>query len=221
MPETPNPGSPAQNPETATAQADSPRTARTPVVRLARPRLAPGARPLAAGVAAVLIVALAVAVILVAAGRDDDGSVDDARRDAVAKGREVAGLMFTYSPATVRANVEKVKPMLTGNAAKQFDQVLTDDQMVYVVDKNDVTSTISIADAGVVQAHKDSATILLFLDQTVSRKGAGATSVVPSRIEMEVTKHQGSWKVSELSLISDDSISKAIMPSSTTPKPSG
>ena len=145
MPETPNPGSPAQNPETATAQADSPRTARTPVVRLARPRLAPGARPLAAGVAAVLIVALAVAVILVAAGRDDDGSVDDARRDAVAKGREVAGLMFTYSPATVRANVEKVKPMLTGNAAKQFDQVLTDDQMVYVVDKNDVKAAIGKA----------------------------------------------------------------------------
>lgn len=140
----------------------------------------------------------------------------------MAKGREVAGLMFTYSPATVRANVETVKPMLTGNAAKQFDQVLTDDQMVYVVDKNNVTSKISIADAGVVQAHKDSATILLFLDQTVSRKGAGATSVVPSRIEMEVTKHQGRWKVSELSLISDDSISKAIMPNSTTPaKPSG
>ena len=60
--------------------------------------------------------------------------------------------------------------MLTGNAAKQFDSVLTDDQMVYIVDKNDVTSTVSIADAGVVEAHKDSATILLFVDQTVSRK---------------------------------------------------
>ena len=29
--------------------------------------------------------------------------------------------MFTYSPKTVRTNVDKVKPMLTGNAAKQFD----------------------------------------------------------------------------------------------------
>lgn len=210
-----------ETPETPTVQADSPDVARTPVVRRTRPRLVPDARRLAAVAAAMLIVALAVAVILVAAGRDDDGSVDDARRDAMAKGREVAGLMFTYSPATVRANVEKVKPMLTGNAAKQFDQVLTDDQMVYVVDKNNVTSKISIADAGVVQAHKDSATILLFLDQTVSRKGATATSVVPSRIEMEVTRHQGTWKVSELSLISDDSISKAIMPNSTAPKPSG
>lgn len=61
--------------------------------------------------------------------------------------------------------------MLTGNAAKQFDQVLTDDQMVYVADKNDVTSrSPSPTCVGAVQAHKDSATILLFLDQTVSAR---------------------------------------------------
>ena len=34
------------------------------------------------------------------------------------------------------------------------------------------------------------------MDQTVSRKGADATTVVPSRIEMDLTKHEGGWKVS-------------------------
>jgi Mce-associated membrane protein len=135
----------------------------------------------------------------------------------MAKAREVAGLMFTYSPETVRANVDKVQPMLTGDAAQQFETVLSDNQFVFVVDKNNVTSTLSIADAGIVEAHKDSATVLLFMDQTVSRKDADTTSVVPSRLEMDVVKHGGGWKVSTLSLISDDSISKAIPAASAAP----
>ncbi len=212
----------ADVPESDSAPKPQPSAREVRVVRRARPRPSNTVRHMAAAAAAVLIVALTVAVVLVASGRGGGGQVADARHDAVAKGREVVELMFTYSPKTVRANVDKVKPMLTGNAAKQFDSVLTDDQMVYIVDKNDVTSTVSIADAGVVEAHKDSATILLFVDQTVSRKGADATTVVPSRIEMDLTKHEGGWKVSELSLISDDSISKAIMPSSAAPsKPAG
>ena len=212
----------ADVPESDSAPKPQPSAREVRVVRRARPRPSITVRHMAAAAAAVLIIALTVAVVLVASGRRDGGQVADARHDAVAKGREVVELMFTYSPKTVRTNVDTVKPMLTGNAAKQFDSVLTDDQMVYIVDKNDVTSTVSIADAGVVEAHKDSATILLFVDQTVSRKGADATTVVPSRIEMDLTKHEGGWKVSELSLISDDSISKAIMPSSAAPsKPSG
>lgn len=209
LPDTPDPGT-APDPGTPAATTG-------PVVRRSRPRPAIAARHIAAAGAAVLIVALKAAVIAVAVGRGDDDSLEDVRRDAMAKAREVAGLMFTYSPETVRANVDKVQPMLTGDAAQQFETVLSDNQFVFVVDKNNVTSTLSIADAGIVEAHKDSATVLLFMDQTVSRKDADTTSVVPSRLEMDVVKHGGGWKVSTLSLISDDSISKAIPAASAAP----
>lgn len=62
-----------------------------------------------------------------------------------------------------------------------------------------------IQDAGVVTSTRDSATVLLFINQSVTRGGNELVQINPSRLTYSMTKDDGRWLINGIDVITDDS----------------
>lgn len=157
-----------------------------------------------------LTVAILIAgvVITTIVGLDyrDTKLAEDARGEALDAGKQTATVMFGYEPGDVEKNVEQTRNSLTGPAEKQYDEIVKEANLVTEVGKQQVKSVVSIQEAGVVHSGRDKALILIFMNQSVTKGGKDLVSVEASRLQYSMERHGDKWMVSNIDIITDDSV---------------
>ena len=176
-----------------------------------------------AGVLALLVVA-SVALAGVLGYRYLDARwTEQARDSSLDAAKSYATAMFGYDPGNVEAHVNSSKSVVTGAAKSQYDKLITnpvqgqDIDFVEGVKKQQVVSQAVIQDAGVVTNTRDSSTVLIFMNQSVSRGGKDLVRVDPSRLTFAMVKQDGRWMIQNIDVITDDSFRSRIQQVSTPP----
>lgn len=176
-----------------------------------------------AGVLALLVVA-SVALAGVLGYRYLDARwTEQARDSSLDAAKSYATTMFGYDPGNVEAHVNSSKSVVTGAAKSQYDKLITNPvqgqniDFVEGVKKQQVVSQAVIQDAGVVTNTRDSSTVLIFMNQSVSRGGKDLVRVDPSRLTFAMVKQDGRWMIQNIDVITDDSFRSRIQQVSTPP----
>ncbi|AFA75258.1 hypothetical protein GPOL_c42550 [Gordonia polyisoprenivorans VH2] len=176
-----------------------------------------------AGVLALLVVA-SVALAGVLGYRYLDARwTEQARDSSLDAAKSYATAMFGYDPGNVEAHVNSSKSVVTGAAKSQYDKLITNPvqgqniDFVEGVKKQQVVSQAVIQDAGVVTNTRDSSTVLIFMNQSVSRGGKDLVRVDPSRLTFAMVKQDGRWMIQNIDVITDDSFRSRIQQVSTPP----
>jgi Mce-associated membrane protein len=184
--------------ESASAPSTSPGTP-PPDRRRGRARVAGVRRPRAVPVLVVaLVLALLLAGWLALKVRHHD-QLDSARRSAVATAQSYAVDLTTYDHAHLDADFNKVLSNSTGSFRAQYteaSQTLRD-----LIARFQATATGKVLETAVLSADTKHATLLLFVDQTVTNTNSKDPRVDRSRMKMSLEKHGGRWLISALDLL--------------------
>lgn len=174
---------------------------------------------LTAAVLAVLLVASAASAIVLGVRYLGARADEQARDSALSSARDYVTTMFGYTPKNVAAHVERSRKVVTGDAKAQYDKIISDTNLVAEVGKQKIISEVIIQDAGVVTSTRDTATMLLFINQSVTRGGNELVQINPSRLTYSMTKDDGRWLINSIDVITDDSFRGKV--EVTTSVPSG
>lgn len=148
---------------------------------------------------------------------------EDARGASLAAAKSYATTMFGYDPGNVEEHVRTSQSAMTGSAKAQYDKLIINPipgQNINFVDgvrKQQVVSQAVIQDAGVVTNTRDSSTVLIFMNQSVSRGGKDLVRVDPSRLTFAMIKRDGRWLIDNIDIITDDSFRSRIQQVSSPP----
>jgi Mce-associated membrane protein len=156
--------------------------------------------------AVVVLVAGAVITTILGLNYRDAQAADDARDEALDAGKQTAALMFGYQPDNVEQNVDQTRKALSGAAQKQYNEIITEANLVDEVRKQQVKSEVSIQEAGVVSADADKALILIFMNQSVTKNGKDLVSVEASRLQYSMERSGDKWLVTNIDILTDDSV---------------
>lgn len=103
-------------------------------------------------------------------------------------------LSFDYrNPAATRAAAQQA---LIGDASKQYGVLY--DALQKRAGSQQLVLTAKVISAGVTILNGGRAQLLVFLDQTSTRKSDGATSTSAAQIRITAEQRGGSWLISEL-----------------------
>lgn len=169
------------------------------------------------GIAALLLVAAAAALTVTGIRYNDARRGPNDTRDAVATGRLAAESMFGYDPKTVDKNVATARGLVVGDAAKQYSELVDQQNMVLIVKKNNVSSNLAIQGLGVEDSSKNSVKLLIFMNQSITRGDNQLVDIQASRLVFTIQRTGGQWKVADIEKISDNSVNKALQPEGQKP----
>jgi Mce-associated membrane protein len=180
-----------------------------------------------AAILALLVIACGVAATVLGLRWSAASDREDARAAALRAGEGYAMVMFGFDPTTVDANVAKAKAGLVGDARSTYDDIMRSSNLSVQVKQQKVSSTVTIQEAGVSSASADRATVLIFMNQSVSKGDNQLIRVEPSRVQYSMVRSGDRWLIDDITVITDDSLRKKlnIPPSDTasgsTPPASG
>ena len=128
----------------------------------------------------------------------DNGAVIDAKATAQVQASvsQALGRVLTYDfadPATTEAAADDV---LAGTARKEYDTLFASLQQRAPGQKLKLTAQVQAI--GVKQLHGDTATLLVFLDQSSQRATDDESSVSAAQLAVTAQKKGGTWKITSL-----------------------
>ncbi|MEH3155552.1 MAG: hypothetical protein PGN29_09455 [Gordonia paraffinivorans] len=175
-----------------------------------------------AAVLALLVVAGAVAATVLGLRWSSATDREDARGAALDAGKRYATVMFGFDPATVDGNVAQAKAGLVGKALTTYDDIMKSSDLSAQVKQQKVTSTVTIQEAGVSSASANRATVLIFMNQSVSKGDNQLVRVEPSRVEYSMVRSGDRWLIDDITVITDDSLRQKLkLAPSDAPSASG
>lgn len=163
----------------------------------------------------VLVVALVVAVVL-GVGYFSARGTEKARESALASAKDYATTMFGYTPKNIDDHIKRSQTFVTGEAAAQYKQWTVTPKYGDTVRKDNIVSAATIQDAGVVENTRDTATVLLFINQSVSRN-KGDVRIDPSRVTFNMVRDGGDWKIQSIDVLTDTTLRQMISKETTAP----
>ena len=149
----------------------------------------------------------------------DERSAEKARESSLESARSYATTMFGYTPNNVEDHIAKSKSVLTGNALPTYNDLVTKSNLAAEVRKQGVVSEVTLQDAGVVRSTRDTATVLIFMNQSVTRGDRELVRVDPSRLTFSMERKDSRWMINAIDVITDDSF-RSLLEKSDKP-PSG
>ncbi len=165
-----------------------------------------------------LLLVVALAAAIVSGYRYFEArSVENARNDALSAARDYASTMFAYKADNIDDHVARSQKFVSGDAAAQYNDWVVKPKYADQVKRDNITSAVSIQEAGVVQNTRDSATVLLFVNQSVSRGQKQDVRMDPSRVKFDMTRRDGVWKIESIEVITDDTLQQVISKDKTPP----
>ena len=134
--------------------------------------------------------------VVAADGTYDAGSqTDSAPGHALAAAVKAAPLLLSYDYRTLPANLAAALPTLTSTFAPMYSQAFTTSVEPAATTNMAVVQSL-VRGGGVVDSTSTTATVLLFVDQTlVQTAGQTAPTVNQDRVTITLKKQGGSWLV--------------------------
>lgn len=148
------------------------------------------------------VLAVVVAVLLgwVLYSANSDQAAEDSRVDAPVAAAAQVKLMFEFDHGAVRDQMAKALEGTTGDFRAQFEKEIND-SVIPNAEANDSSVTATVIGQGAVTATKDTATVLVYVNQVVNANTGPKATFTPSRLLVDMTKVDGNWKVSGLTAV--------------------
>jgi len=148
-----------------------------------------------------LVALLVLASVGLAAGltyfqyRPDQATDAAAAKSAIAAASDGAVAVLSYSPDTLDRDFSSAKSHLTGDFLAYYNQ-FTRDFVAPAAKQKSVRTTAAVLRAAVVELHPDSATVLLFVNQSMTSKDKPEPTSTASSVLVKLTKSHRTWLIS-------------------------
>lgn len=159
----------------------------------------PAPRTSVHAILAVLFVGLLAASAVLAVQVRDARAQTAARDAALQAARQEAVNFVSLDYRQIKADVARVVAGATGDFRKQYQSGTA--QIVDVVTKNQVVSTGTVLDAGVVASDSNSATVILAVDSSVANSSSKTPQLRHYRIQMTMSRNRDTWLTAQLSFV--------------------
>jgi Mce-associated membrane protein len=159
-----------------------------------------------------LVLPLALTVILALVGaaltvrtaqlRDDPVIANRALVDNGATTRVIGDVsnalakVFSYSYADTAATQQAARDVLAGTAYRQYEALFA--QVVQQAPAQELTVTTRVVRAGVIRMSGDTAQLLVFLDQVVTRGGEPSGTVAAAQLSITAQRRDGHWRITDI-----------------------
>lgn len=191
--------------ETETSGEMTPETTESAAPQ-ARPRRVAGSalswlRTHRSGVSLGVLGGLAVASVAAATGlyfgqyRPDHQSGEGASKDAIAAATNGSVAILSYTPDTLDHDLTTAKSYLTGDFLNYYGQ-FTQQVVAPAAKQKAVKTNAAVVRSAVEQIHPDSATVLVFINQTTTTSEKPDPSMTSSSVKVSLSKVGGKWLIS-------------------------
>lgn len=150
----------------------------------------------------IVATALVIAAVGSAAGvyfflyRPDQQVGDAAARGAIQAASDGAVAALSYSYDHLNRDFDNAKSHLTGDFLAYYSK-FADEVVAPTAQKGQLTATAKVVRAAVSELHPDSATVLVFVDQTTASVQKKDPEKTQSSVLVTLTKVNGSWLISK------------------------
>jgi Mce-associated membrane protein len=159
-----------------------------------------------------LILSLAVTVILALVGgalmirtaqlRDDPVIANQALVDTAANTQVIGDVsnaltkVFSYSYTDTATTEQAARDVLAGVAYRQYETLFS--QVVREAPSQELTVRTRVVRAGVIRLTGDTAQLLVFLDQAVTRRGDPAGTTAAAQLSITAQLRDGHWRITDI-----------------------
>ena len=153
---------------------------------------------------------VATALVVIAVGitallfftlyRPDQQVGDAAAHRAIQAASDGAVAVLSFAPDNLDRDFAKAKPYLTGDFLAYYTKFT--EQIAAMAQQKHVTETAQVVRAAVSELHRDSAVVLVFINQTATSTEKPAPQTTASSARVTLTKVNGSWLISNLDPLS-------------------
>lgn len=147
-------------------------------------------------VLAVLAIALSTGAALEVQHVRHADSVNDARTQSVAAARSAVQAVLSYDYRHLDKDFAAGRKLLAPSFVKDYDQ--TTKAVAPTATKYHAVVTASVSAAGARDVSADSATVLLFVDQTSTNTNHAAPRIDQSRVRATMVHQNGRWLLSKV-----------------------
>lgn len=126
-----------------------------------------------------------------------DEQISAARIAAAAVAGEQVPRLLSYTPDTVDTALADASDALTGEFKDQFGELSTTVIAPTSKDKGVVTDAV-VVESSIVDVDVDSATLLMFVNQTTTTTADPAPALAGSRVVVALVDTDQGWKISDL-----------------------
>lgn len=156
----------------------------------------PSGKPLAALLALLLVVSLGLLGSLFYFYYLPDRKTDAAAaKAAVSAASEGTVAVLSYAPDTLDRDFTSAKSHLTGDFLSYYDQ-FTQQIVLPAAREKRLKTTAAVLRGAVSSLQADSATVLLFVNQTTQSKDRPEPTFAASSVVVQMTKANGKWLIS-------------------------
>lgn len=156
-------------------------------------------RPLLPLLIAVLLVVLSGATaITLGVQLSQERQLNAAREDALAAARVFATDLTTYDHADLDQDFAAVLDGSTDPFKSQYADTTEDLRELF--QQFQATSTSTLLGSGVAEVTEDTATVVLFVDQTVRNTNSAEPRIDRNRVRVELEKVDGKWLAAEVAV---------------------
>lgn len=159
----------------------------------------------AIGFATLTVVVLAVTAtlgVLFAQARAEE----NARTSALAAAQLYVQKMYSFSPETISDNITFMMEHLTGAAKKEYESNVVEHRIAEQTKEQQVVATVTDQGSGVIENTRDTAKILLFVNQSATSGASGDIDVTPARVVYTMERRGGTWLINHVELINDETL---------------
>ncbi|MFT3716086.1 MAG: hypothetical protein QM774_09110 [Gordonia sp. (in: high G+C Gram-positive bacteria)] len=160
----------------------------------------------------VLLAAILLATVVLGVRYWSAQSVESARNSALAAARDYAKRMYEWTPDTIEGNTKYMMGVLTGQAKKDYEERVVGERIVEQAKAQKVVSTITDQGSAVEENTRNTARVLLFVNQSASSAAQQDVEVNPSRMTFTMERDGGTWKISQIEMLTDQTLQDAIDP---------
>jgi Mce-associated membrane protein len=157
--------------------------------------------------AAVPVIPLALVLGLLAAGglagwvylsqyRPDTQTDNAVEQSAVNAARDGTVALLSYKPATLNQDFEAAKSHLSGDFRNYYDQ-FTKQVITPAAQSKGVTTMAQVVGAAATELHRNSAVVLVFVNQVTASKERPDPTMASSSILVSVAKQHGDWLITK------------------------
>lgn len=165
-----------------------------------------------------LIVVIAVGVTVTVGIMFANASAEErARSSALDAAKSYVVDMFAWNPKNVDNNITTTLGRLTGPAKKDYQDRVVSEKVAELVKQQGVSTALTIQGAGVMENTRNTARVLLFVNQSSTRNDAAEVQIDSSRLVFGMEKQGDSWKINEIDILSDDSLEQNLQQTETPP----
>ncbi|MBM7366026.1 hypothetical protein [Gordonia hydrophobica] len=166
------------------------------------------------GVIVVTVVAVTVTLGVMYANA---AAEERARDSALDSARSYVVDMFSWNPKTIDANVNATMGRLIGAAKTEYQKNIVKEKVAENVKKQGVSTQLTIQGSGVIENTRDTARVLLFINQSSTRNQAAEVQLAASRVIFSMEKQGDTWKINEIEILEDDSLDQNVETGDGTP----